>query len=119
MSASGVTAASAPAAQSANASAHSTAPTSECRAVHRSIGLPARGQDRRGAVPRHDGDGPAVGRLGAVGRWLEVGVLENRAQYAAHLVLRERRAEAAPHAAAERDPRVRRRTLLAEEALRP
>ena len=37
---------------------------------------------------------------------LQVGVLEDRPQHAAHLELRERRAEAAAHAAAERDPRV-------------
>src|SRR3954453_24191881 len=63
-------------------------------------------QHRRGAAPRADRDAAAARQLRSVGTQLGLGALEHRAQDDLHLEHGEARPDAAPAAAAERDPGV-------------
>ena len=74
-------------------------------------------QDHLGIVPGSLGDRAAVDPLGARPRRMDRAARGELAQHDLHLELRERAADAAADAAAERDPRVRAGRLV-EEALR-
>jgi hypothetical protein len=74
--------------------------------------------DDLGLVLGHERDRPPAHALGGrLGR-RDVQAADHRGEHALHLEDREARPQAAPHATAERDPRIRARRLL-EEALGP
>src|SRR4051812_30879818 len=69
------------------------------------------------ALARHQRDAPALDAFGLAVDDAQVGTLEHAPDHDLHLEQGERRAEAAPRAAAEGDPGVGVRRVVAEEAL--
>src|SRR4051794_38619477 len=72
------------------------------------------GDDDAGAVAGGEGDIAAGDAFGVAARGPDVEAAEDLAEHDPHLELRERCADAAAHAAAEGDPRVRRGWVLQE-----
>src|SRR5215211_1081367 len=73
-------------------------------------------QDHPGAPAWCEGDVPGAQGFRARVRGAEPGPLDDRAQHDPHLVLRERRSQAAPHSPTEWNPRIA-LSLALEEAL--